>query len=64
FERFASQPRGRGRGGAGLGLSIVKSFVSLHGGTVDMESRDGRGTTAIVRLPTRPGPGRMAVAAE
>ncbi len=64
FERFASQPRGRSRGGAGLGLSIVKSFVSLHGGTVDIDSRDGEGTTVIVRLPARPGPDRLAVAAE
>jgi signal transduction histidine kinase len=55
FDRFASQPRGRSRGGVGLGLSIVKSFVALHGGTVEITSRDGAGTTAIVRLPVRPG---------
>jgi signal transduction histidine kinase len=54
FDRFASQPRGEARGGVGLGLSIVKSFVALHGGTVELASEEGRGTVAKVRLPKRP----------
>jgi signal transduction histidine kinase len=54
FDRFASQPRGRSRGGVGLGLSIVKSFVSLHGGTVEIVSGNGKGATVICRFPTRP----------
>ena len=54
FDRFASQSRGSGRGGVGLGLSIVKSFVALHGGTVEIASEEGRGTVAKVRLPVRP----------
>jgi signal transduction histidine kinase len=62
FERFATLPRGSSRGGAGLGLSIVKSFVGLHGGTVEIASEEGRGTTAKVRLPVRPA--LDAVAAE
>ena len=40
FNRFESQ--GRQARGAGLGLSIVESFVSLHHGTVSIDSRDGR----------------------
>jgi signal transduction histidine kinase len=55
FDPFASRPRGEGRGGAGLGLSIVRSFVALHGGTVEIESEEGRGATVRVRLPARPG---------
>jgi signal transduction histidine kinase len=54
FDRFASLSRGGARGGVGLGLSIVKSFVALHGGTVEIASEEGKGTTAKVRLPVRP----------
>jgi signal transduction histidine kinase len=55
FDRFASRSRGETRGGAGLGLSIVKSFVGLHGGTVDIESEEGKGARVRIRLPVRPG---------
>jgi PAS domain S-box-containing protein len=40
-----------GLGGAGLGLSITKSLVELHGGTLAIVSRKGKGTRATVRLP-------------
>jgi signal transduction histidine kinase len=63
FDRFASMPRGSARGGVGLGLSIVKSFVGLHGGIVEIESEEGKGAKVIVRLPIRP-PAAAAVAAE
>jgi signal transduction histidine kinase len=62
FDRFAAMPRGASRGGVGLGLSIVKSLVDLHGGTVVITSEEGRGTIARVRLPVRPA--LDAVAAE
>ncbi|MBC8131124.1 MAG: PAS-domain containing protein [Rhizobiaceae bacterium] len=53
FERFESDPVGARNSGAGLGLSIVKSFVELHKGSVDIESSvDGGGTTVICRFPT------------
>ncbi len=54
FERFYTRRQGPHRGGAGLGLSIVKSFVELHGGAVEIASHEGRGTTVICRLPLRP----------
>ena len=37
--------------GHGLGLSIVKSLVGRHGGRLEMRSRSGEGTCAVVRLP-------------
>lgn len=54
FRRFESHPNGGRRRGAGLGLSIVKSFVELHGGTVAIDTGDGRGTTVICRFPLAP----------
>lgn len=38
--------------GAGLGLSIVRAFVNLHGGTINVERREPRGTRVIVSLPS------------
>jgi signal transduction histidine kinase len=54
FDRFYTRRRGPHRGGAGLGLSIVKSFVELHGGTVAISSVEGRGTEVVCRLPLPP----------
>ena len=51
FER-GSNPEAR-RSGAGLGLSLVKSFIELHGGHVDLESQPGVGTKVSCWLPAR-----------
>ncbi|MGH6929639.1 MAG: sensor histidine kinase, partial [Dongiaceae bacterium] len=40
------------RGGTGLGLSLAKALVELHGGSLDLASRLGAGTTATIRLPS------------
>ncbi|ODT65023.1 MAG: hypothetical protein ABS75_33270 [Pelagibacterium sp. SCN 63-23] len=41
---------GRQRG-AGLGLSIVRTFVNLHGGTISAEKREPKGSRIIINLP-------------
>ncbi len=54
FKRLEPRPRRGRRRGAGLGLSIVKSFVELHGGSVEIETGTDTGTTVICRLPAAP----------
>lgn len=51
FKRFSSHAHHGSRAGAGLGLSIVKSFVELHGGTVAIETGEGQGTTVLCSFP-------------
>ena len=51
FDRFESHALGSEHRGAGLGLSIVRSFVELHGGTVRLDSAVGRGTTVTCIFP-------------
>jgi CheY-like chemotaxis protein len=54
FDLFAQAERtsDRSQGGLGLGLALVKSLVSLHGGSVQAHSKGlGQGSTFTVRLP-------------
>ncbi|HUD48246.1 MAG TPA: ATP-binding protein [Candidatus Baltobacteraceae bacterium] len=53
FERFFRVDAARSRevDGAGLGLAIVKSICSAHGGRVEVESIENRGSTFKVKLP-------------
>jgi signal transduction histidine kinase len=51
FELFETHSQGTRHRGAGLGLSIVRSFVELHRGTVRIDSVRGRGTTVICTFP-------------
>ena len=51
FERFISRSQGSKHRGAGLGLSISKSIVELHGGTMNLQSEPGEGTRVTVRFP-------------
>ena len=56
FERFYQVDNSSTRqyGGTGLGLPIVRSFVEMHGGTIDVSSEVGEGTTFTVTLPLAP----------
>ena len=56
FERFYRVDRSRSRsfGGTGLGLSIVKHIATSHGGDVEVNSVEGRGTRFSLLLPRAP----------
>jgi signal transduction histidine kinase len=54
FEKFErGNPQAR-QSGAGLGLSLVKSFIELHGGRVEIVSEANKGTTITLYLPVDP----------
>ena len=52
FDWFESHSNGSRHRGAGLGLSLVRSFVELHGGKVRVDSIVGKGTTVTCDFPT------------
>jgi PAS domain S-box-containing protein len=43
----------KGLGGSGIGLLMTKKIVHEHGGTIDLKSKSGKGTTFSIRLPRR-----------
>ena len=55
FKRFYRCDESRTHSGSGLGLSLVQAIATSHGGTIDVNSAPGRGSTFTVTLP-RQGP--------
>ena len=53
FERFyrVDESRSKSTGGIGVGLTIVKSVVDLHNGTIEVKSQVDKGTEFIITLP-------------
>lgn len=53
FNRFARVEEAgvRGEAALGLGLPLTRQFVEAHGGTVDLESKKGKGTTVTLTIP-------------
>lgn len=53
FERFhrIENAKARSNEGSGIGLALVKELIGLHGGTIEADSAEGRGTTFTIRLP-------------
>jgi len=63
FDRFYRADPSRSAGsapGAGLGLSICRSIIEAHGGTLEIASKPGSGTTVCAHLPLR-GPSEVHV---
>ena len=50
FDPFRQGPTAAGRG-VGIGLSLVRSFAELHGGSAEIEDREGGGARFVVLLP-------------
>lgn len=64
FERFyrAEKSRSRSRGaGFGLGLSIAQWIVDKHGGKIEVDSKEGQGTTFCIWLPFGAAPGQVGL---
>jgi signal transduction histidine kinase len=53
FDRFhrLSDDGFRGEAALGLGLPLTRQFIEAHGGTVELESRKGKGTTVTLTIP-------------
>ena len=41
----------RGEAALGLGLPLTRQFIEAHGGTVDLQSKKGRGTIVTLTIP-------------
>jgi two-component system phosphate regulon sensor histidine kinase PhoR len=54
FERFYKADRSRTGRGSGIGLAIVKHVIEAHGGNIQVESEQGRGSTFTFSLPVTP----------
>lgn len=51
FEKFVQAVSGEKVGGTGLGLAITKAMVVMQGGSIDVESEPGKGSTFYVNMP-------------
>jgi signal transduction histidine kinase len=54
FSRFHRSGATRGDAALGLGLPLTRQFIEAHGGTVELESALGKGTSVIIAVPRAP----------
>jgi signal transduction histidine kinase len=57
FERYFRGANALGVAGSGVGLHLVATVLELHGGGIEVESREGSGSCFVVHLPTGAGSG-------
>jgi signal transduction histidine kinase len=60
FDPFVRVNAGSPVSGSGIGLAICRGLVEAHGGTIEVASRYGEGTTVTFELPVDPLSGRDA----
>ncbi len=53
FDRFYRATNVTGIAGTGIGLNLCRSLLELHGGTIDVQSKEGEGSLFTVRIPVR-----------
>jgi signal transduction histidine kinase len=54
FARFHRSGAARGEAALGLGLPLTRQFIEAHGGTVELESALGKGTSITITIPRAP----------
>jgi signal transduction histidine kinase len=54
FDRFHRGSNVAGIEGSGIGLASAREIIESHGGTIEVASEEGQGTTVTVRLPISP----------
>jgi signal transduction histidine kinase len=60
IQPFVTGKEGKARRGAGLGLSLAYAVARDHRGHLDMESRQGKGTTVVLEIPVKTGGGSVS----
>ncbi|HBF99342.1 MAG TPA: histidine kinase, partial [Alphaproteobacteria bacterium] len=63
FTRFFRAETSTGIAGTGIGLNLVRQLVTMHGGSITVDSAVGQGSTFTVRLPVS-GPAEMVAATD
>ncbi len=51
FDKYYRSPSAAGTKGSGLGLAVVKAVAVAHGGSVELQSEVGKGSTFSLKLP-------------